>query len=142
MMKRFGRYDNDFSNLFECYNQVTGVVSEKQLPSQTRNINLSSKDRSFPGLERIKVFVQKHGRGADLMHMINVTSVGSDDGDGGTILTGQENDKTFHMSTTKDNAHLKIVDAQGNVENDFVTNVKPRYDTSTNELTIIHVENL
>ena len=145
MMKRFGMYDNDFNNLFECYTKVTGVINEapiRQLPSETRDTNTSSKGDSFPGLKQIKVFVQKPGRGADLMNMISVSSVDSDDRDGGAVISGNEHDRNFHVSTTKKSAQIKTIDRMGNVENDFVTNIEPRFDPNTGELTIIHVEEL
>ena len=69
-------------------------------------------------------------------------SVDSDDGDGGAILTGSEDDKTFNIVTNKKSAQVKMIDQQGNVENDFVTNISPRFDGSTGELTIIQVEEL
>lgn len=144
-MKRFGMYDNDYNNLFECYNQVAGVINEapiRQLPSETREQSTSNKGDSFPGIKQIKVFVQKPGRGADLMNMINVSSVDSDDHEGGAIISGNENDRNFHVSTTKKSAQIKTIDRLGNIENDFVTNIEPRFDPKSGELTIIHVEEL
>jgi hypothetical protein len=143
-MKRFGRYDNDFNNLFECYSKVSpGLIVERELPSATREI-LSDTigGTSFNGLKNVKVFLQRPGRGADLSHLINLKSVDSDDGDGGAILTGSEDDKTFNIVTNKKSAQVKMIDQQGNVENDFVTNISPRFDGSTGELTIIQVEEL
>lgn len=143
-MKRFGRYNNDFNNLFECYAKVSpGLVVERSLPSETRQpIDLSAKSPSFPNIKQIKVFVQRHGRGADLSHVIKTSSIHSDDGDGGVIISGSEGDKNFDVVTNKKSAQVKTIDRQGNIENDFVTNIAPRYDSGRGELTIIHVEEL
>tara|TARA_B100002019_G_scaffold263569_1_gene251727 strand:- start:1592 stop:2020 length:429 start_codon:yes stop_codon:yes gene_type:complete len=142
-MKRFGRYDNDFNALFECYNLVNpDVVVERELPSVSRQKNTTSSGESFPGLKKIKIFVQKPGRGADLMHMIDLKTIDSDDSDGGTVISGKESDKNFHMITTKKSAQIKTVDDQGQLENDFVTNIAPKFDRTSGELTIIHVEHL
>ena len=53
-MKRFGRYDNDFNNLFECYSKVSpGLIVERELPSATREV-LSDTigGTSFNGLKK------------------------------------------------------------------------------------------
>lgn len=142
MMKRFGRYDNDFNNLFECYQQVNGMVMERSLPSETRQPTSITTGNSFPGVKHVKVFIQRPGRGADLTNMINVSRVDSDDGESGAIISGVDGDKTFNIATTKKTAQVKTIDSQGNLENDFVTNVSPRYDADKKELTIIHVEQL
>ena len=39
----------------------------------------------------------------------------------------------------KKSAQVKVVDQQGNIENDFVTGIAPRFDEESGELTIIHV---
>lgn len=142
-MKRFGRYDNDFNNLFECYSKVNkSFVIERQLPSETRQPITTLTGDSYPGIKHVKIFIQRPGRGADLAHLVKINSIDSDNGESGAILSGIEGDKTFHMSTTDTNAQVKVVDSQGNLENDFVTTVAPKYDSGTGELSIIHVETL
>lgn len=143
-MKRFGRYNNDFNNLFECYAKVSpGLVVERSLPSETRKpVDISSRTLSFPDVKKIKVFIQRHGRGADLAHVIKTNNVDSDDGDGGVIISGTEGERNFNVVTSKSSAQVKVVDRQGNIENDFVTNIAPRFDSERGELTIIHVEEL
>lgn len=142
-MKRFGMYNNDFNNLFECYAKVSpGLVLERDLPSQTRKkVTLSTGD-SFPKIKRVKIFIQRPGRGADLAHTINIKSIDSDNHDGGAFITGTEHDKIFNVITTKTNAQVRVIDTQGNVENEFVTAVQPKYDSNTGELSIIHIETL
>ena len=142
-MKRFGRYDNDFNNLFECYSKVNkSFVIERQLPSETRQPITTLTGDSYPGIKHVKIFIQRPGRGADLAHLVKINSIDSDNGESGAILSGIEGDKTFHMSTTDTNAQVKVVDSQGNLENDFVTTVAPKYASGTGELSIIHVETL
>ena len=138
-MKRFGKYDNDFNNLFECYSKV-GTIVERELPSVSRASMTSISGDSFPGAKFIKVFIQKTGRGADLAHLAKVASIDSDDGDGGTVLTGHDGDKKLHIITTKKNAQVKTVDDIGNIENDFVTTAPVRYDNDLKEIIIIQVE--
>lgn len=142
-MKRFGTYDNDFNNLFECYNKVNkNIVVERSLPSETRQPITTLTGDSFPGIKHVKIFIQRPGRGADLAHLVNINSIDSDNGESGAILSGTEGEKSFHMSTTDTNAQVKVVDSQGNLENDFVTTIAPKYDSKSGELTIIHVETL
>ena len=105
------------------------------------NMATSSGD-SFPGAKFIKVFIQKAGRGADLTHLAKVASIDSDDGDGGTVLTGHDGDKKLHITTTKKNAQVKTVDNIGNVESDFVTTAPVRYDSDLKEIIIIQVEEI
>lgn len=141
-MKRFGTYESDFANLFECYAQVNkSVVVERDLPSVNRSINIptTSKEPSFKGLKFIKIFLQRVGQGADLIHLVKLKSIDSDDGEGSTIITGSEGDDTIQIVVNKSSAQVKVVDSQGNIENDFVTNIAPRFDSENGELTIIHV---
>ena len=138
-MKRFGRYNNDFNGLFECYAKV-GTIVEGELPSSNRNPIVSSSIESFPGAEFIKVFVQQKGRGADLVHLAKVESIGSDDGDGGTVISGEDGDKTLHISTTNNGVKVTVSDKQGSIENTFVTPTPVRYDNKSKEITIIQVE--
>jgi hypothetical protein len=141
-MKRFGMYDNDFNNLFECYGQINkSVLTENRpLPSATREPITLSAGNSFPELSKVKIFIQKPGRGADLTNVVNVISVDSDDHDGGVIVTGTEGDKNFNIITTKKTAQVRMIDELGNIENEFITNVPPRFNN--NELILIHVEEL
>ncbi len=143
-MKRFGMYNDDFNGLFECYAKVSpGLVVERTLPSETRRtVDLSTKSSSYADIKQVKVFIQRHGRGADLAHVIKTKTVDSDDGDGGVILSGIEGEKNFNITTNKKSAQVKMIDSQGNIENDFVTNIAPRFDDNNKELTIIHVEEL
>jgi hypothetical protein len=141
-MKRFGRYDNDFNGLFECYRQVNSLVVERELPSATRQPTSITTGDSFPGIKTIKVFVQRPGRGADLTNIIDVNRLGSDNGDNGTVISGTEGDKVFDVITTSKGAQIKTYDNENNLENDFVTNIAPRYDSEARELVIIHVEEL
>jgi len=141
-MKRFGTYESDFANLFECYAQVNkSVVIERDLPSVSRSINIptNKKGSSFKGLKFVKIFLQRTGQGADLIHLAKLKSIDSDDGQGSTIITASENDDTIQIVINKKSAQVKVVDQQGNIENDFVTGIAPRFDEESGELTIIHV---
>ena len=142
-MKRFGMYNEDFNNLFDCYARVSpGLVVERQLPSETRKpVSIGGGD-SFPRVNKVKIFIQRPGRGADLAHVIDIKSVDSDNHDGGVMITGTEGDRLFNINTTKVNAQVRVIDSQGNIENEFVTNVQPKYDSNTRELSVIHVEAL
>lgn len=141
-MKRFGTYESDFANLFECYAQVNkSIVVERDLPSVSRSVNIptNSKEPSFRGLKFIKIFLQRAGQGADLIHLAKLKSIDSDDGEGSTIITGTENDDTIQIVVNKKSAQVKVVDSQGNIENDFVTSIAPGFDNESGELTIIQV---
>ena len=75
-MKRFGMYNDDFSNLFECYSQVNGdTTPELVVPRPT--VGIISEKLTYPGARFVKVFTQKPGRGADLSTLGNIKSVGN-----------------------------------------------------------------
>ena len=89
-MKRFGKYNDEYSSLFETYAAVNpGLYREAYVPI----VSEKSLGRSFPDLKYVKVFLQKVGRGADLRHLGKVVSIDSDDGEGNTIITAKDNDK-------------------------------------------------
>lgn len=138
-MKRFGRYDNDFNGLFECYAKV-GTIVERELPSISREPIMSKTGDSFPGAKFIKVFVQQKGRGADLVHLAKIDSIGSDDGECGTVITGKDGDKTLHICTIKSGVKVTVSDKEGSIENTFVTPTPARYDNKSKEITVIQVE--
>lgn len=141
-MKRFGTYESDFANLFECYAQVNkNIVVERDLPSVSRSVNIPTNEKgsSFKGLKFVKIFLQRTGQGADLIHLAKLKSIDSDDGQGSTIITAQEEEDTIHIVISNKSAQVKVVDTQGNIENEFVTNVAPKFDQDNGELTIIHV---
>lgn len=133
-------YDNDITNLSECYmrvHQPAEMVKDLYIPV------CESNDRvSFPGIRTVKVFIQKPGRGADLTYMINVKRVDSDNGSNGVIISGEDGDNMYHVTTTQDGAQVKVIDSKGMIENDFVTRVKPKFDSASKELIIIQVEEL
>lgn len=141
-MKRFGTYESDFANLFECYAQVNkNVVVERELPSVSRGVNIptTSPGPSFKGLKYIKIFLQRNGQGADLIHLAKLKTIDSDDGEGSTVITATEDEDTIQIVSSKKSTQVKVVDSQGNIENDFVTRVAPKFDDESGELTIIHV---
>jgi len=143
-MKRFGRYDSDYNNLFECYSKVQpGLIREVSLPSMTRQKITKSHGNSYPELETVKIFIQQPGRGADLRHQVSNCEVMSDDGDGGVVLTGEDGRDTIHAVLTKRDAQIKVIDSNdGHVENEFITTIQPKFDSDQKELRIIHVEEL
>lgn len=138
-MKRFGMYNDDFTNLFECYSKV-GTIMERELPSVKRKAMSVSSTPSFDNASVVKIFIQKPGRGADLAHLAKIVSVDSDDGEGGVILTCKEGDKTIQLSTTPENAQVKIVSQSGDIEDNFITTLPVRFDSDSGELTVIQVE--
>lgn len=138
-MKRFGMYNDDFTNLFECYAKV-GTVVERKLPSMSRTAMSVSTTPSFDNARAVKIFIQRPGQGADLAHLAKIVSVDSDDGKGGVILTCKEGDKTIQLSTTPDNAQVKVVSSSGEIENHFITTLPVRFDAESGELTVIQVE--
>ena len=84
--------------------------------------------------------MQKHGRGADLIHYGKVVSVDSDNGDGGTIISAKDDNKNMHLIISNDAAQVRIIDDSGYIENEFVTNIKPTFNDKV--LTIINIEEL
>jgi hypothetical protein len=144
-MKRFGMYNDDFKNMFECYSRVSPeIVAERTLPSMNRKTPpaINPVGHSFPGAKYCKIFIQQPGRGADLRHLGKVNRVESDDGEGNTVISSSEQNITLNVVTTETGAQVRIIDSTGRVENEFVTNIAPRFDNSTKEITIIHIEQL
>ena len=56
------------------------------------------------------------------------------------ILNAVDNERVIQITTTKDNAQVKVIGKDGLVIDEFVTNVAPRYGDS--ELTIININEL
>lgn len=131
--------------MFECYSRVSPeILTERTLPSVARKSPpaINPVGHSFPGAKYCKIFIQQPGRGADLRHLGTVTRVESDDGEGNTVISASEQDTELNIITTETGAQVRLVDSTGNIENEFVTNIAPKFDNSTKEITIIHIEQL
>lgn len=142
-MKRFGMYNNDFNNLFECYSQVNSMIVERELPSITRiPVNTSSGESSFPGAKFIKIFTQKPGMGADMTILGKIDTIDSDDGKGSVILTARDADKTINatISSPTKQCHIKVISSEGEIEEDFITTVPVRFDPEQKDITIINIQ--
>ena len=139
-MKRFGKYDSQYTGLFDAYTAVNPTIKENVYVKPT--LNESGKALSFPGIKFVKIFVQRAGRGADLVHLGKITSVDSDDGQGNTIMSAVDNNKNLHITLANKSAQVKIVDDRGYLENEFVTTTPIRFDGEKKELTIINIEEL
>lgn len=144
-MKRFGMYNNDFNNLFECYSKVNSMIVERELPSVTREpVNTNSGKASFPGARFLKIFTQKPGMGADMTMLGKISSVDSDDGEGSVILTAQDGDKTINatISSQSRQCHIKVLSGIGEIEDDFITSIPARFDSEQKDITIINIQEL
>jgi hypothetical protein len=144
-MKRFGMYNDDFNNLFECYSQVNSMIVERELPSMTRvPVVTNSGERSFPGARFLKIFTQKPGLGADMTIFGKIDSIDSDDGKGGVILTARDGDKTINatISSPAKQCHIKVLSSTGEIEDDFITTVPARFDSEQKDITIINIQEL
>lgn len=143
-MKRFGMYNNDFQNLFECYSRVNGTISEMQLPSTRRHtIDTTDGEPSFPGARILKIFTMRPGGGADLTHEADEIHIRSDDGSGGVILSATDRDgRTYDISLIskpESRCEVKSYDSTGGGEMSFKTNVPIRYDPVAKDITIINI---
>jgi hypothetical protein len=144
-MKRFGMYNNDFNNLFECYSKVNSMIVERELPSITRvPVNTNSGESSFPGARFLKIFTQKPGMGADMTMLGKISSVDSDDGEGSVILTARDGDKTINatISSPSKQCHIKVLSDTGEIEDDFITSIPVRFDSEQKDITIINIQEL
>lgn len=116
-MKRFGMYNNDFNNLFECYERThkdVKVATPLLFTEQATN-------PSFPRLQHVKIFIIRPQGGADLTHWGKDVTVDSDNGRGGVVLTCKEDDGTLiHVTTSEDNAEV-TVSRGGSVVDQFHT---------------------
>ena len=142
-MKRFGYYNDDFNNLFECYAKVTPIV-ERDLPSANmqRIPSLNSSGHSYPEAKFCKVFVQRPGGGADLTYFGKITGIDSDDGQGNTIITAKDGERVLNVITTKSNAQVRVISNTGEVDDEFITSIPARFDPSSKDITIIKIEDL
>ena len=130
-MKRYFFYEQEQQSLMDVYESVYRPRVHS-LPVLTEAIDHNIKS--------VKIFTQQPGRGADLTFYAKKGSVLSDDGDRGMILNAIDNERVIQITTTKDNAQVKVIGRDGLVIDEFVTNVAPRYGDS--ELTIININEL
>lgn len=130
-MKRYGMYNNDFNNLFECYERTHTDI--KLMTPLTFTEQAS--EPSFPGLQHVKIFIIRPQGGADLTHWGKNVTIESDNGNGGAILTCTEDDGTLiHVTTSQDNA--RVVVSRGDAVVDQFQTVSPvKFDDGV--LTII-----
>jgi hypothetical protein len=104
-MKRYGMYNNDFTNLFECYERTHTDVKLKTPVFFTEQAT----NPSFPGLQHVKIFIIRPQGGADLTHWGKDVTVESDNGQGGVVLTCKEDDGTLiHVTTSEENADVTV----------------------------------
>lgn len=148
-MKRFGRYTDDMNALYDAYNSCSHNKGKYNPVINTLILERAPGPGTYPGLKYVKIFLQKPGRGASLIHLGNVTEVLSDDGQGNMIITATDHDdpdKILNISigkvSTSINSLVKVIDKTGRIENEFVTTIKPTYSDSKHELTIINIEEL
>jgi hypothetical protein len=139
-MKRFGKYDSQYTGLFDAYTAVNPTFCEPIQPK--RLFTESSKTLTFPGIKFVKIFLQKAGRGADLIHLGKVIAIDSDDGEGNTIMSAVDDEKNIHITLAGKATQVKIIDDRGQLENEFVTTTPARFDLDKKELTIINIEEL
>lgn len=130
-MKRYFFYEQEQQSLMDVYESVY-KPRVHTLPVLTEAIDHNIKS--------VKIFTQQPGRGADLTFYGKNVSVLSDDGDNGMILNAIDNERVIQITTTKDNAQVKVIGKDGLVIDEFVTNIAPRYGDS--ELTIININEL
>lgn len=130
-MKRYFFYEKEQQSLMDIYESMY-KPKVHALPVLTEAIDHN--------IKTVKIFTQQPGRGADLtFHGRNITVL-SDDGDRGIVMNAVDNEQVVQITTTKDNAQVKIIGRDGLVIDEFVTNVAPRYGDS--ELTIININEL
>lgn len=116
-MKRFGMYNNDFTSLFECYGQVTGVISERKLPTRKSvdpNLIGSSGGVSFDDVKQLRIQKIQNRRPVEDQisknYVTNDVSVVSDDGVGGVVLTGETRDGyVIHVTVVNSEKAASIV---------------------------------
>lgn len=140
MMKRFGTTNNDFTKLYECYTTVMNGVQQTQVIQESQ-IEVT-KSPSFPGANNVKIYKQRPGVGADLVYVGKTVTFQSDDGDGGTVGSASDIDKTLQFVTSKNSTQVKVVDQSGGVEEEFVTTVPVKFDSENYDIIIIHVEQI
>ena len=154
-MKRFGMYNNDFNDLFECYEQVTGVVTERDLPkyrgSSPVSVNI---DSSFGDINNLSIQKVKNKRPVEdqisKSYVAKNVTVISDDGQGGIILSGETddgyilhitvvyNDQTASVVVTRDGGEMERLEVRetDSVSNPIVINnntLRITYDMSGGE---------
>ena len=128
-MKRFGMYNNDFNSLFECYEQVSGVVTERDLPkyrgSSPVSVNTGS---SFDDINSLSIQKIKNKRPVEdqisKSYMAKNVTIISDDGQGGVILSGETedgyilhvtivyNDQTASVVVTRDGGEMERLEVR------------------------------
>lgn len=142
-MKRYGKYYSQYNGLFDAYKAVSGGANYFEREPQSRTLVVeASGEPSFPGIKYVKIFLQKLGRGADLIHLGKVENVFSDDGKGSTVISAKEDGHAIDIISTDKSVQVKIIDNTGRIENEFVTNIPAKYDNEKNTMTVINIEEL
>lgn len=138
-MKRFGRYNNDFNNLFECYAQVTGDMMCETTTTRVYEDSKISTGTTYPGLKFVKIFKQLKGRGANMAYLGKLRSVDSDNGSGSVIMTAVDGEQTLHVASADGRAEVKV-STDGEIIDQFQTSTPVRFDKTGGELIIIQTE--
>lgn len=137
-MKRFGTYESDFANLFECYTRVNTTLVERSLPSDVRKMSTVTTGLSFEDLQVIKIYQAKLSGGGELTHVCKGVSIQSDDGAGNVIISCKNQDKlNVQIVTSDNNTTVRLIYPTGE-ETKFDTSTPLQYDKSSGVLTIIN----
>lgn len=138
-MKRFGTYNEDFANLFECYAKVNTMMSEVTLPSLNRkHAPTFNKTPSYDGLKVIKIMQHRPSGGAEFTHACKLLSVDHDDGQGNVILTAEDQNKRKVQITISGNSTIvKFLHSTGSVV-EVQTSIPVMFDETSGELTIVN----
>lgn len=149
-MKRFGMYNSDFNNLFECYAQVNSQIVERRLPAGLRKslTDTTSKQPSFPGINNVfVVMTSPHTKSVPVpAYECDDVVVNSDDGNGTAVITARDENrgKTLNIIVSNQQAYVKVYsgDSGDSPEREFETRDGITWNPSKGDLIIIFDQEL
>ena len=95
-------------------------------------------DIDYNKVKYIEVYDDKTHGGANLKYKGKVTSIGSDDGKGGVVVSAKDEKKTINIVSANGSVQVTVIDSNGHEEYKFTTNIQPIHDVEEEELRIIN----
>ena len=125
--------DNDVNSLSDVYSNIY-----KPQVTINESANIIEEDIDFSKVKYIEVYEDGATGGANLKYKGKVSSIGSDDGCGGVVLTAKDGKKQINICATGGSLQVGVIDSKGHEEYSFTTTIQPIHDVEEEELRIIN----
>ena len=125
--------DGDVTSLSDVYSSIY-----KPQVTINESANIIEEDIDFSKVKYIKVYEDGAAGGANLKYKGKVSSIGSDDGCGGVVLTAKDGKKQIDICSSGGSLQVTVIDSSGHEEYSFTTTIQPIHDVEEEELRIIN----